>query len=123
MNFSSRFQFFAQLSKFALNLIQKFFFQTLLMLFIALFSQLLKIVTKQQKLFITFVVKSAVQTYYFDFLFIQIFFIVSLFLSFTIITNQIYHNFDFVSKTLAQNLSKTNDFFFIYFITSIFHQR
>ena len=116
MDFSPRFQFLTKLSKPALSLIQRFFPQALLMLFTILLPQVLRIVSEQQELLTTSAVESSVQTYYFGFLFIQIFLTVSLSSSFTTITNQIYNGFDSVPKILAQNLPKTSDYFFSYIL-------
>ena len=116
MDFSPRLKFLTELSKPALSLVQGFFPQALLMLFTILLPQFIRIITEQQGLLTTSAVELSVQTYYFGFLFIQIFLTVSLSASFTTIANQIYHGFDSVPKTLAQNLPKTSNYFFSYIL-------
>ena len=120
MNFWSRLRFLAEISKSLLSLIQEIFPQTLLMIFIILVSQLIRILTEQQELFTISTIESSIQVYYFEFLFIQIFLIVSLFSSFTTIISQIYRDFDFVPKTLAQNLPKISNYFFSYILLQSF---
>ena len=89
------------------------------MILTMLFSQFLRLLTEQQRLLITIAIELFVQKYYFAFLFIHVFLIVSLTFNIIIIENKIYHDFDSISKILIQNLSKINNYFFFY----IFLQR
>ena len=81
---------------------------------------ILRFLSEQQEFLIINSIEIAIQNYYFVFLFIQMFLTISLFSSITIIVDEIYYEFDFVSKVLAKNLSKTSNYFFSYILLQIF---
>ena len=79
-------------------------------------SSVLRILAKYQNHFIKISLELSLQRYYVVFLFVQFFLIVILSFSFTEIAQNVFHDFDFVSLLVVQNLLKFYNYFFFYLI-------
>lgn len=116
----SRLKHLNQLSVTIFSFFQKILFQIIFVDSLILISTIIKFCAEQDEFLLKNSIELIIQKFYFLFLFVQIFLIVSLSSSFATIINKMYHEFDSVSKILAINISKTSNYFFFHFLLKAF---
>ncbi|KAL8849499.1 MAG: hypothetical protein Q9221_005506 [Calogaya cf. arnoldii] len=102
------------LPKSVLGLISGVLPQALLALLLALLPVILRFLANVQGNHTGMAVELSVQNYYFTFLFVQVFLVVSISASFTNVVTQLSQNPSNVTGILASNLPKSTNYFFSY---------
>ncbi len=112
----SRLHWINSASTWLTEIVQDVLSQLTLTVLIVLLSQILRVVTEWQDLLMKTVVKLSLQKYYFTFLFVLNFLMMSLASSITAITQNLLHDLNSTSKLMIKNLFKTSNYFFSYLI-------
>ena len=99
-----------------LSIIQGILPQALLGLLLTLLPFILRLLAKNQGVHTGMAVELTVQTYYFVFLFVQVFLVVSISSGITTVIAQLSQSPQSVASILAQNLPKATNYFFSYML-------
>ena len=102
--------------KWVLSIIQGILPQALLGALLALLPVILRLLAKTQGDYTGMAVELSVQNYYFVFLFVQVFLVVSISSGFTTFIAEISRNPQNAPQLLAQNLPKASNYFFSYLL-------
>lgn len=106
----------SRIPRWLLSIIQGVLPQALLALLLILLPMMLRLIAKTQGGYTGMAVELSVQSYYFGFLFIQVFLVVSISSGITSILPQLYRSPASIPALLAQNLPKASNYFFSYMI-------
>lgn len=98
------------------SIIQGILPQAILALLLVLLPIILRFLAKSQGDYTGMAVELSVQKYYFAFLFVQVFLVISISSGITTIITQITHDPQSVPAILAQNLPKASNYFFSYLL-------
>jgi len=105
-----------RLPNWILGIIQGVLPPMILMLLTVMVPPALRVLANLQGLYSRQAVENSVQLYYFIFLFVQVFLVVSLSASITTVIEELLSRVESVPVVLAQNLPKASNYFFSYFI-------
>jgi len=111
-----------RLPSWLLGCIQGVLPQLILIALTTLLPCVLRIIIECQGLLTDVAVELSLQKYYFAFLFVQVFLIVSLSPSITAVVQVVVHGLDSVPAILATNLAKASNYFLAYLLTRCFSQ-
>ncbi len=100
--------------------IQDVLSQLILIALITLLSYVLRIITERRDLLTKIIIELSLQKYYFTFLFIQVFLMIFLSSSITIVIQEVLHDLNSVSMMLVTNLLNTSNYFFSYLMLRCF---
>ncbi|KAI9868616.1 MAG: hypothetical protein M1813_004466 [Trichoglossum hirsutum] len=103
-----------------LGIIQGVLPQLMLAILMALLPVILRLLAKQQGVHTGMAMELSVQNYYFAFLFVQVFLVVSLSSGITTVIQQISKDVTSAPAVLAQNLPKAGNYFFSYMLLQAF---
>ncbi|KAH0564904.1 hypothetical protein GP486_001703 [Trichoglossum hirsutum] len=103
-----------------LGIIQGVLPQLMLAILMALLPVILRLLAKQQGVHTGMAVELSVQNYYFAFLFVQVFLVVSLSSGITTVIQKISKDVTSAPGVLAQNLPKAGNYFFSYMLLQAF---
>ncbi|KAH0542935.1 hypothetical protein FGG08_002704 [Glutinoglossum americanum] len=103
-----------------LGIIQGVLPQLLLAILMALLPVILRLLAKQQGVHTGMAMELSVQNYYFAFLFVQVFLVVSLSSGITTVLQKISKDVTSAPGVLAQNLPKAGNYFFSYMLLQAF---
>ena len=99
-----------------LSIIQGILPQALLGLLLLLLPVILRLLARTQGDYTGMAVELSVQQYYFAFLFVQVFLVVSISSGITTVLNEITHSPELIPSILAENLPKASNYFFSYLL-------
>jgi len=97
-------------------LIQDVFSSLFLTVVIILALLILRYLVKKQNKFTRVAEKLSIQYYYFIFLFVQLFIIVSIFSNTVVFLNRLIQNIKSIAVLIASNLLKVSNYFFFYML-------
>ncbi|KZF22423.1 DUF221-domain-containing protein [Xylona heveae TC161] len=109
-----------KLPKWVLSLVQGVLPQALLAALLALLPITLRFLARQQGVHTGMAIELSVQNYYFAFLFVQVFLVVSISSGITTIIKQLSDNLGSAPQLLAANLPKASNYFFSYMLLQAF---
>ncbi|KAI9834931.1 MAG: hypothetical protein M1819_002654 [Sarea resinae] len=108
------------LPSWVISLIQGVLPQALLAALLAVLPAILRLFAKQSGVHTGMAMELAVQDYYFFFLFVQVFLVVSISSGITTVISQLTSNVGSVPQLLANNLPKASNYFFSYLLLQAF---